>query len=145
MATALQGFAHAADQHAVDGVVHGAPLVLLRLEGMAALVVAVLLYPQFGLGWGWFAALFLVPDLSMLGYLVDRRMGAGAYNAGHSYLLPLLTMGFGVLLALPPLVAIGLIWVAHIGFDRTVGYGFKYGDAFKHTHLGTPFAGKRLQ
>jgi Domain of unknown function (DUF4260) len=32
-------------------------------------------------------------------------------------------------------MAVALIWFAHIGMDRTVGYGLKYPTSFKDTHL----------
>jgi Domain of unknown function (DUF4260) len=70
------------------GAVSGTPLVLLRLEGAAVLVAATFAYATLGGRWALFAALFLVPDLSMLGYLGGRRLGAACYNAAHSYLGP---------------------------------------------------------
>lgn len=122
-----------------NGVVSGAPKLLLRLEGAAVLVVAACAYAQWDGGWGLFALLFLVPDLSMLGYLAGPRIGASAYNFGHSYLTPGALAAAGLGFGMPILLSLALIWIAHIGFDRAVGYGFKYSDAFKHTHLGTPF------
>jgi hypothetical protein len=80
--------------------------------------------------------LFLAPDLSFLGYLAGPKAGAIAYNAAHSYIVPmaLMTAGFGFA---PPLVlAIAMIWLAHIGFDRALGYGLKYSAGFGFTHLG---------
>jgi Domain of unknown function (DUF4260) len=130
----------ASTQGLTDGVVYGAPKLLLRLEGAGGLAAAVYGYSQFGSGWGLFALLFLVPDLSMLGYLLGTKIGAAAYNIGHSYLSPGALAVAGLLLGTPALYSIALIWIAHIGFDRTVGYGFKYSNAFKHTHLGTPFS-----
>src|ERR1700722_20462249 len=78
------------------GAVSGAPRMMLRLEGAAALAGASLAYSALGGRWGVFALLFLVPDLSMLGYLVGRRVGAACYNAGHSYLGPALFASLGV-------------------------------------------------
>lgn len=83
-----------------------------------------------------FASLFLVPDLSMLGYLRGPRVGAVCYDAAHSYVGPLALLGVGGLAAAPTAVAIALIWIAHVGFDRALGYGLKYGTAFRDTHLG---------
>jgi hypothetical protein len=107
----------------------------LRLEALVVLAASVLLYQRFGGTWGLFAALFLAPDLAMLGYLVNARWGAHCYNAAHSYLTPLLLAAAAWLStgAFPgPL----LIWTAHIAFDRALGYGLKYPDAFGATHLG---------
>lgn len=126
------------DDH-IEGVVLATPRILLRLEGLLVLAGATMAYAWLGASWWMFALLFLIPDLSMLGYLVNRRIGAAIYNAGHSYLLPACLAAFGWLSDLPNLFPIALIWVAHIGFDRAVGYGLKYPDAFKHTHLGNPF------
>jgi hypothetical protein len=107
---------------------------ILRLEGLAAAVGASLAYHHLDGSWGWFAALFLVPDLSLLGYLAGPRLGAACYNAAHSYLGPVLFMAIGLLLgASPPLLA--LVWVAHIGADRLLGYGLKR-RSFHDTHLG---------
>ena len=125
------------------GNVVGAPKAILRLEGLAALAAATAAYVHLGGGWALFAGLFLIPDLSMLGYLRDRRIGATIYNLGHSYLAPGPLVAFGLLASQPLAVSIGLIWIAHIGFDRVVGYGLKYDTAFGHTHLGQAGKSKR--
>ena len=108
----------------------------LRAEGMAALLVALMLYAQVGGGWLLFALLFLVPDLSMLGYLSGPRLGAHLYNAVHSYVGALLLGGAAFLLDHPLLLSLNLIWVAHIGGDRALGYGLKFRSGFQDTHLG---------
>lgn len=115
--------------------VHGAPRILLRLEGAAVLLAALLAYGRLDAGWWTFAALFLVPDLSMLGYLAGPRVGAALYNAGHSYLAPALLAAVAFALDAPGLAA-ALIWAAHIGFDRMAGFGLKYESRFVDTHLG---------
>ena len=120
----------------VGGAVSGAPGLILRLEGAAAMTAALAAYARFGEGWAVFAVLFLVPDLSMLGYFGGRKLGAAAYNAGHSYLIPAALGALGLILSQPALVGIALIWIAHIGFDRMLGYGLKYDTAFGRTHLG---------
>lgn len=109
---------------------------LLRLEGLAMLVAATVAYGQSGSGWGLFAAAFLLPDLTMLGYLAGPRAGAAAYNAGHSYLGPALLLGLAGTLGGPGVVPLALIWFAHIGFDRLLGYGLKHTSGFRDTHLG---------
>lgn len=121
------------------GAVQGGVRLLLRAEGAALLVFAVLAHAQLAPGqWGRFAALLLLPDLAMLGYLAGPAFGARAYNAAHSVVGPLLLASAGVAFAaqaalLWPLAA---IWLAHIGLDRLLGYGLKYGQGFGHTHLG---------
>jgi hypothetical protein len=126
-----------------NGVVHGTPKLLLLMEGAAALAASAYAYGHSGSGWGLFALLFLVPDMSMLGYLANPRIGASIYNLGHSYLTPAALALLGLTVGTPMLVSVALIWIAHIGFDRAVGYGFKYPTAFKHTHLGLPFSQPR--
>jgi hypothetical protein len=108
----------------------------LRVEGLAFLAGAAALYAQMGAGWLLFAVLFLAPDLSMLGYLAGPRVGAFAYNLAHTYATYLALAGIGLWLGPPLLVALGLIGVAHIGFDRALGYGLKLPTAFQDTHLG---------
>lgn len=110
--------------------------VLLRLEGLLVLMAAVTCYARYGAGWGLFAACFLLPDLSFAGYLGGRKAGAIAYNAAHSYLGAVACLTLGVLLPSPSLLTAGLIWCAHIGFDRALGYGLKYSQGFGFTHLG---------
>lgn len=117
--------------------VTGGPRVLLRLEGAAVLALAAAAYGHLGAaGWGVFAACFLAPDLAFLGYLAGPRVGAAAYNATHSYLGAALLGATGVALGAPTAIALALIWTAHVGFDRMMGYGLKYASAFGHTHLG---------
>jgi hypothetical protein len=117
------------------GVV-GAPRLVLRVEAALVLVASLLAYRHLGGSWGWFAALFLLPDLSMLGYLAGPRVGAAAYNTAHSYLAPALLAAASLALGAPSLLLGAAIWTAHIGFDRMLGYGLKYGTAFGDTHLG---------
>ena len=119
-----------------DGAVQGAALWLLRAEGAAALAGAVWAYGQTGQGWWLFAVLLLVPDLSMLGYLNGARTGAVTYNLAHAYLAPVFLLVAGWAAVLPLAVGIALIWVAHIGLDRALGFGLKYARGFKATHLG---------
>lgn len=108
---------------------------MLRIEGAAAFVLAVALYAHGDYGWLLFAILILAPDLSMLAFLAGPRAGAIAYNAAHTYSGPLL-LASGMMF-LEGSFALPLIWVAHIGFDRALGYGLKYPVGFRTTHLGT--------
>jgi hypothetical protein len=118
------------------GVTAGGVAATLRMEGGAALAASVIGYQALGGSWWLFAALFLVPDVSMLGYLLNRRVGAVFYNLGHSYLSPAALALAGYLADAPSLYPIALIWTAHIGFDRLLGYGLKYSAGFGVTHLG---------
>jgi hypothetical protein len=119
-----------------NGYVRGGPLVLLRLEGAAILVVSLLAYGQFGQSWWIFAALILAPDLSMLGYLVTARAGAASYNAVHTLTGPLMLLGLGLVCGSALILSLSLIWLAHIGLDRMLGFGLKYASGFSDTHLG---------
>ena len=116
--------------------VRGVPRWLLRLEGLAAFIAALIGYRLLGGGWGWFLALFLVPDLSMLGYLAGARIGSICYNAAHSYLGGALLAAAAYAAHSPLAGQLALIWCAHVGFDRALGYGLKYATAFTDTHLG---------
>jgi hypothetical protein len=116
--------------------VAGKMRALLRLEGLAVLALSVAAYANWGVGWMAFAGFFLVPDLSMLGYSWGPRVGAAVYNAGHSYVGPIALLAAGLLLTMPLATALALIWAAHIGFDRALGFGLKSASGFRHTHLG---------
>jgi len=118
------------------GAVTGGVKTLLRLEGLTLMVGMVVLYATWDGSWWVFAVLFFVPDLSFLAYLAGPRTGAIVYNIAHSYMAPvaLMTLGFG--LAAPLTLSIAMIWLAHIGFDRALGYGLKYAAGFSFTHLG---------
>ena len=107
----------------------------LRFEGAAVAAASLVFYRHEHASWVLFAILFLAPDLAMLGYLAGSRVGAASYNLAHNYVLPLLLMA-AVLAARPTAVAYALIWLAHIGVDRMLGYGLKYPSAFGETHLG---------
>lgn len=118
------------------------PVSWLRLEGAAALLLALLLYHRQDAGWLAFALLLLAPDISMLGYLRGPRVGALAYNAVHMYLGPALLGAAAMVLAQPALVSGALIWLAHIGLDRALGYGLKLPTGFQDTDMGAIGRGK---
>jgi hypothetical protein len=108
---------------------------LLRLEGALVLLAAVGAYAGAGLSWWLFAGLLLAPDVVLLGYGAGPRMGAVVYNAGHTYAVPLLLGGVALGLGHTLLGGIALIWAAHIGMDRALGYGLKSPTGFHDTHL----------
>ncbi len=118
------------------GAATGGVRLLLRLEGLTLFIGMTALYAAWGGSWLIYVLLFFVPDLSFLAYLSDARFGAIVYNAAHSYMAPmtLMTLGFGF--ASPLTLSIALIWLAHIGIDRALGYGLKYSAGFGFTHLG---------
>jgi hypothetical protein len=110
---------------------------LLRLEGLAVAAVTAVLYARTGVSWWLFAALWLAPDLSMLGYLAGSCRGARVYNGIHNYVGPAaLGLCAYLLQANVAALAVALIWANHIAVDRLLGYGLKYGEGFSYTHLG---------
>jgi Domain of unknown function (DUF4260) len=118
------------------GCVTGGVRTTLRFEGLGLLIGAVWLYWRTGFDWQVFALIFLAPDLSFLGYLAGPRFGAAVYNAAHSTDGAIGLGIAGLALNNSWVIAIALIWLAHIGFDRALGYGLKYATGFHDTHLG---------
>lgn len=111
------------------------PRWLLHLEGAAILWLALYLYYSSHFSWWLFAVLFLAPDLAMLGYLKDGKWGAATYNFVHTSTLPILLLTLAFPLPAHQCFPYALIWLAHIGFDRLLGYGLIYPTFFKDTHL----------
>jgi len=108
---------------------------LLRLEGLVVLALSLYGYNVAQGRWLWFVVLFLAPDLSMVGYLANPRLGSIIYDLVHTYATPAILLGMGWSLHLSAFVLAGLILAAHIGLDRFLGYGLKYPTAFKDTHI----------
>jgi Domain of unknown function (DUF4260) len=111
------------------------PGVLLRMEGVAMFAAALFLYHRAGVSWILFLVLFLWPDLGMLGYLADVKVGSRLYNLVHIEVMPLMLAGAALGMERPGMLAFALIWLAHIGMDRALGFGLKYPTFFKDTHL----------
>ena len=111
------------------------PGILLRLEGAAVLAGSVALYFDEGFGWLALVVLALAPDLAMVAYAAGPRTGAVAYDIAHTEALPVALGAVGLLAASELPVQLALIWLAHIGADRLLGYGLKYPTAFGDTHL----------
>jgi hypothetical protein len=111
------------------------PLLFLRLEGAVVLLAAAVGYALLGASWWLFFLLLLVPDVFMAGYGAGPRVGALVYNVGHTYVLPLALGMIGMGLDDAFVGAVALIWVAHIGMDRALGYGLKQPTGFHDTHL----------
>lgn len=111
------------------------PRVLLHVEGAAVFFAATLVY--FRLGWPWWAFLLflLAPDLSAVGYLFGTRTGSITYNLAHTTAWPIAIGVVGWWLGWTWSAPVALIWLAHIGMDRMIGYGLKYPEGFRGTHL----------
>jgi len=119
------------------GVVTGRPRTWLRAEGLAIAAAALLAYAPAGAPWWLIPALFLVPDLSMLGYLAGNRVGAWTYNLAHTAPLPVALLAAGLGWDSTALTVAGAVGLVHLGLDRLLGYGVKHDSGFGHTHLGT--------
>jgi Domain of unknown function (DUF4260) len=111
------------------------PRWLLHLEGACVLVLTVILYRAGNFHWWLFAVLLLTPDLAMLGYLWNVRIGAELYNLAHTEAGPVLLLAVSILAPLPAVEPCALIWLAHLGMDRMLGFGLKYPTQFRDTHL----------
>ncbi|WP_299433501.1 DUF4260 family protein [uncultured Meiothermus sp.] len=112
------------------------PVMLQRLEGLVLSVGGVWAWLALGGAWWLLLLLFLLPDLSLLGYLVGDKVGAAAYNLVHSYPLGAVLLAAGLMWQIPLLLLAGILLLAHIGGDRALGYGLKLPTGFQDTHLG---------
>ncbi|MRT16307.1 DUF4260 domain-containing protein [Vitellibacter sp. q18] len=108
----------------------------LKIEELAQFILGIFLFSQLDYAWWWFPALLLTPDIGMLGYLVNTKMGAFTYNLFHHKAVAIAIGLAGFYMEDSLWVLIGVILFSHSSFDRIFGYGLKYLDDFKHTHLG---------
>jgi hypothetical protein len=112
--------------------------IAIKIEEAAITAVSIYFLSKYNLGlpvWA-LALLFFSPDLSMLGYLLNTRIGAFTYNLFHHRGLALALLAVGFFMHVDVLITGGLLLVAHSSFDRMLGYGLKFSDDFKHTSLG---------
>ena len=118
------------------GVVTGRPRVWLQAEGLAVAAAGLLAHATTGAPWWLVPALFLVPDLAMLGYLAGDRVGAWTYDLAHTAPLPVALLAAGLAWDVTSLTVAGAAGLFHLGVDRALGYGVKHDSGFGHTHLG---------
>jgi Domain of unknown function (DUF4260) len=111
------------------------PKVLLYVEGAALFGGCLYFYHLQGFAWWIFAVLFLWPDLLMVGYIWNTKFGSGLYNLAHTETLPIAIGILSLAAHRQASLAFSLIWLAHIGLDRALGFGLKYPTNFKDTHL----------
>lgn len=111
---------------------------VLKLEELAMTALAIYFLNQhlLGLSWWVWALLFFAPDISMLGYLINTRIGAVCYNIFHHKGIAIIVIAIGYIMNVEISLTIGILLFAHSSFDRIWGYGLKYEDNFKNTHLG---------
>lgn len=110
---------------------------LLKSEEAIQFLASIYSFSVLPFAWWWFPALILLPDLSMVGYLISPAIGAVTYNTIHHKGLGLVIGLAGLMVGNQYLMLTGLILFAHSSMDRMLGYGLKYADSFKHTSLGT--------
>lgn len=108
---------------------------LIRIEELFLFLLSIYLFSNLNFAWWWFPLLLLVPDIGMIGYLINTKIGAVAYNIVHHRALSISIYIVASILLMPVLQLVGLIMFAHSTMDRIFDYGLKYNDDFKHTHL----------
>ncbi len=110
---------------------------VLKIEELAQFILGIVLFSLLDFSWWWFPALILIPDIGMLGYLINSRIGAATYNIFHHKGIAIGVMLAGYYLSMPILSLAGIILFSHSAMDRMFGYGLKFADSFNNTHLGT--------
>jgi hypothetical protein len=109
---------------------------VLKLEEILMFVLGIYLFNQLDYAWWWFLVLILAPDVGMIGYLFNNKIGALTYNLFHHKGLAILVYLAGVYFSIPLCQLVGIILFSHSALDRAMGYGLKYDKGFKFTHLG---------
>jgi hypothetical protein len=118
-----------------DGTVVGTPRVWLQVEGATLLIGSLIAFSITHRSWWLVPLVLFVPDVFMAGYIGGTRVGAYVYNLAHATPLPAMLMGYGWWQNKSLFLAIGVVWLGHIGMDRMLTFGLKYPDHFQHTHL----------
>lgn len=108
----------------------------IKLEELAMFLSSILLFTQMDYVWWVYLVFILTPDIGMIGYVVSTQLGAITYNLFHHKGIAILVGVLGWYLAIPELQLAGIILFGHASMDRMLGYGLKYSDHFKNTHLG---------
>jgi len=109
---------------------------ILKLEELGMLLLGIFLFSKLQFSWWWFLVLFLTPDLGMLGYLINSKVGSKMYNFFHHKGIAILVYLIGVYFNNQLIQLIGIMVFSHASFDRIFGYGLKYSSSFHDTHLG---------
>lgn len=108
----------------------------IKFEELMMFVASIILFYWGDFAWWWYPLLILAPDISMLGYLVNTKVGAFTYNIFHNKGIALIIELIGLYYLNDYFIVAGLILFGHASMDRILGYGLKFEDAFQHTHLG---------
>ncbi len=109
---------------------------LLKLEELAQFLFSIFLFTHLEYAWWVFPACILLPDLSMIGYLANPKIGAWFYNVFHHKLIAIAILILGFWLDYPLITLAGIVLFGHAAMDRIFGYGLKFSNDFKNTHLG---------
>jgi Domain of unknown function (DUF4260) len=116
---------YAAEVAPIDGTVTGAPKRWLRLEAAVLLAGSLIAFSTTHQPWWLIPLTLMLPDVVMAGYLGGTRLGAVSYNIAHTTPIPAAVIPIGWWQDKPLILAVGLVWLARIGMDRTLGYGLK--------------------
>jgi hypothetical protein len=108
---------------------------VIRLEALFVFIFSLYCYFLFGGNWLLFFAIWIIPDIGMIGFLKNKKLGAICYNITHTYLFSISFIIAGYFLNHDLLLALGFIFTNHIGLDRFLGFGLKYSSGFKDTHI----------
>ncbi len=123
---------------------HKALHTLVKFEYLLLAVLVAMFYIKVGeFAWYWLPVLFLAFDITMIGYLFNKRVGALIYNIGHSLVGPGLLAMFYVFTLSEAALFIALLWLFHIFVDRALGFGLKHPTGFGHTHMTAPAKSKK--
>lgn len=109
---------------------------LVKVEELAMFLLSIFFFAQLDYAWWLYLALILTPDIGMIGYAVNTKVGALSYNLFHHKGIAIVVWVAGIYLTNAELQLTGIILFGHASMDRMLGYGLKYSDSFKHTHLG---------
>lgn len=107
--------------------------IILRIESFFIFLSGIFFYHQFNMSWQFFFIIFFIPDISILAYFINKKIGALFYNLTHNYIFPIILLILFYDNTL--LLSLAFIWITHIGFDRMLGFGLKSTQGFYYTHL----------
>jgi hypothetical protein len=109
---------------------------LLRLEELCMFALCIYALYTFHVEWWCYLILLFGPDISMAGYLAKNKAGAITYNLFHHKGIAIMLFAAGLLLQNEIMQIAGMILFGHSSMDRMFGYGLKFFEGFKYTHLG---------
>tara|TARA_R110000796_G_scaffold37722_4_gene95383 strand:+ start:291638 stop:291997 length:360 start_codon:yes stop_codon:yes gene_type:complete len=110
--------------------------IVLKLEELLMLILGIYFFSLLSYEWWWFLILLLTPDIGMLGYLFNPKIGSISYTIFHHKGVAIVIYLWGIYLSIPLCQLVGIILFSYAAMDRFFGYGLKYEKGFKYTHLG---------